>query len=169
MMEQIIRTLIGHIQSSMPQLALVDEDYGQLEYIDKEDVDTYPLVMPAVLIDTPETSWTDTADGGQKGTCKVRVRLIIDCYDDTHATSGTLDRVAERERMRHGLHRLLQGFRPDSDGALVRTQSRFYTWSHGIKVYEQTYTTTTSEQVADAPAVATAKPVVHVRMADIRR
>ena len=88
-MEQIIRTLIGHIQSSMPQLALVDEDYGQLEYIDKEDVDTYPLVMPAVLIDTPETSWTDTADGGQKGTCKVRVRLIIDCYDDTHATSGT--------------------------------------------------------------------------------
>lgn len=105
MMEQIIRTLIGHIQSSMPQLALVDEDYGQLEYIDKEDVDTYPLVMPAVLIDTPETSWTDTADGGQKGTCKVRVRLIIDCYDDTHATSGTLDRVAERERMRHGLHR----------------------------------------------------------------
>lgn len=163
MMEQIIRTLIGHIQSSMPQLALVDEDYGQLEYIDKEDVDTYPLVMPAVLIDTPETSWTDTADGGQKGTCKVRVRLIIDCYDDTHATSGTLDRVAERERMRHGLHRLLQGFRPDSDGALVRTQSRFYTWSHGIKVYEQTYTTTTSEQVADAPAVATARPVVRFR------
>lgn len=163
MMEQIIRTLIGHIQSSMPQLALVDEDYGQLEYIDKEDVDTYPLVMPAVLIDTPETSWTDTADGGQKGTCKVRVRLIIDCYDDTHATSGTSDRVAERERMRHWLHRLLQGFRPDSDGALVRTQSRFYTWSYGIKVYEQTYTTTTSETVADPPAVATARPVVRFR------
>ena len=163
MMEQIIRTLIGHIQSSMPQLALVDEDYGQLEYIDKEDVDTYPLVMPAVLIDTPETSWTDTADGGQKGTCKVRVRLIIDCYDDTHATSGTSDRVAERERMRHGLHRLLQGFRPDSDGALVRTQSRFYTWNHGIKVYEQTYTTTTSETVADPPAVARARPVVRFR------
>lgn len=163
MMEQIIRTLIGHIQSSMPQLALVDEDYGQLEYIDKEDVDTYPLVMPAVLIDTPETSWTDTTDGAQKGTCTVRVRLILDCYDDTHATSGTLDRVAGREQMRHGLHKLLQGFRPDADGALVRTQSRFYTWNHGIKVYEQTYTTTTSEQVADTPAVATARPVVQVR------
>lgn len=162
-MEQIIRTLIELIHSAMPQLELVDEDYGQLEAIDKSDVDTYPLVMPAVLIDTPETSWTDTAGGAQKGTCTVRVRLILDCYDDTHATSGTLDRVAERERMRHGLHRLLQGFRPDSDGALVRTQSRFYTWNHGIKVYEQTYTTTTSEQVADTPAVATARPVVQVR------
>lgn len=168
-MEQIIRTLIELIHSAMPQLALVDEDYGQLEAIDKSDVDTYPLVMPAVLIDTPETSWTDTTDGAQKGTCTVRVRLILDCYNDTHATSGTLDRVAEREQMRHELHKLLQGFRPDGDGALVRTQSRFYTGNHGFKVYEQTYTTTTSEQVADAPAVATAKPVVHVRMADIRR
>lgn len=168
-MEQIIRTLIELIHSAMPQLELVDEDYGQLEAIDKNNVDTYPFVAPAVLIDTPETSWTDTTDGAQKGTCTVRVRLILDCYDDTHATSGTLDRVAGREQMRHELHKLLQGFRPDSDGALVRTQSRFYTGNHGFKVYEQTYTTTTSEQVADAPAVATAKPVVHVRMADIRR
>ena len=94
MMEQIIRTLIGHIQSSMPQLSLVDEDYGQLEYIDKEDVDTYPLVMPAVLIDTPETSWTDTADGHARPCGRTRA----DAARAAQAASGFPPRRRRRAR-----------------------------------------------------------------------
>ena len=50
-MELLLYHLINHIKESMPSLSLVDEDYGQLEAIDKEDVDTYPVTFPCVLID----------------------------------------------------------------------------------------------------------------------
>lgn len=148
-MEQLLYDIITLISEEMPQLRTVDEDYGQLEFIDRDDRDTYPLTFPAVLIDAPETQWTDTADLAQQGTCQLRVRLIIDCYDDTHAGSHTVDRIKQRNEERAQLHRLLQGFRPDGQKALVRTQSRFFTFNHGIKVYESTYTCAVSEGVME--------------------
>ena len=45
------------IKENMPSLSLVDEDYGQLEAIDKEDVDTYPVTFPCVLIRHFYYSW----------------------------------------------------------------------------------------------------------------
>ena len=50
-MELLLYHLINHIKESMPSLSLVDEDYGQMEAIDKEDVDTYPVTFPCVLSD----------------------------------------------------------------------------------------------------------------------
>lgn len=147
-MEYLISSLIKHIADNMPALSLVDEDYGQLEALDKDDVDMYPITFPAVLIETPECAWTNMADGAQKGTCTIRVRLILDCYDDTHSTAPDMGKAGERNSMRHQLHTILQTFRPESDGALIRTKSTFFTWNHGIKVYETTYTTTVTETVA---------------------
>ncbi len=49
-MESLLYQLINHIKDGMPSLSLVDEDYGQLEAIDKEDMDTYPVTFPCVLI-----------------------------------------------------------------------------------------------------------------------
>ena len=37
-MESLLYQLINHIKEQMPSLSLVDEDYGQLEAIDKEDM-----------------------------------------------------------------------------------------------------------------------------------
>lgn len=163
-MEYIVCKLIEHISKNIAVLSVVDEDYGQLEALDNENVDMYPLTFPAVLIETPETEWGDITDGGQKGACTVRVRLVIDCYDDTHASSGTIAAVSERNELRHRLHALLQGFRPDGDGALMRTKSKFFTWNHGIKVYETTYTTTVSENVAmEKEAVQRPKVLLSVK------
>lgn len=139
-MESILANTIAHIARELPWARTVDEDYGQLEALDNEQLDMYPLTFPAILIDLPGTEWTDTGDIAQRGTCEVRVRLILDCYDDTHAGSQTTDRIMQREEKRKALHALLQGFRPSSEGALIRTRSRFFTFNHGIKVYEETYT-----------------------------
>lgn len=146
-MEHLVCNLIEHISKNIPALSVVDEDYGQLEALDNDGVDMYPLTFPAVLIETPETEWGDIAGGGQKGTCTVRVRLVIDCYDDTYASSATVAAVGARNALRHSLHAVLQGFRPCGDGALMRTKSKFFTWNHGVKVYETTYTTTVSEDL----------------------
>ena len=154
-MEDLIR-LVGE---AFPGMKTVDEDYGQLEMLDDDSRDTYPLTFPAVLIDAPETSWTCVGGLDQRGTCRVRVRLIIDCYDDTHWRSGTIEAIRGRERMRRDLHVLLQGHRAGEEGqALVRTSSRFYTWNHGIKVYESTYETGVSEYITkDGEDVRVAK------------
>ena len=144
-MESILVNMIDHIARALPWARTVDEDYGQLEGLDNEQLDMYPLTYPAVLVDLPGTDWTDTGDLAQRGTCEVRVRLILDCYDDTHAGSQTTERIMQREEKRKALHALLQGYRPSGEGALIRTRSRFFTFNHGIKVYEETYTCALSE------------------------
>ena len=153
-MESILANTIAHIARELPWTRTVDEDYGQLEALDNDNLDMYPLTYPAILIDLPGTDWTDTGDLTQRGTCEVRVRLILDCYDDTHAGSQTTERIMQREEKRKALHALLQGYRPSGEGALVRTRSRFFTFNHGIKVYEETYTCALSEATRETRTIA---------------
>lgn len=155
-MELLIYHIINHIKENMPYLSLVDEDYGQLEAIDKDNIDTYPVTFPCVLVDAPETDWDNIASKSQTGKAKINVRLAIDCYDDTHYNSETKEAVMGRLKMAGELHRLLQCFRPTGSGELIREKSRFYTWNHGIKVYEMQYSVAVKDVIretvtADAP------------------
>ncbi|OFP41088.1 hypothetical protein HMPREF2992_03675 [Prevotella sp. HMSC069G02] len=162
-MESLLVNLINKIAGELPWACTVDEDYGQLEALDDENIDMYPLTFPVVLIDLPGTEWSDTGDLSQRGVCEVRVRLAIDCYDDTHAGSKTTDRIMQREEKRKALHALLQGYRVSSEGALIRTRSKFFTFNHGIKVYEATYTCATSETTRERATIAKKTISVSVR------
>ena len=148
----------------MPELQVVDEDYGQLEAIGQENQDMYPLTFPAVLIDAPSADWTNIGGLSQKGNAMVRVKLIIDCYDDTHHRSATTHLIARREEKRRELHKLLQGHRIGEDSALIRTNSRFYTANHGIKVYESTYTATVTELLEPDTVTAQGKPKISLKV-----
>lgn len=159
-MEKLLESLIDLFGQEMPELRTVDEDYGQLEMINQENRDTYPLTFPAVLIDAPDVVWSNIGGLSQKGTATVRVRLIIDCYDDTHYGSNTTARIAERAALRRKVHKLLQGYRIEDMTELIRTNSRFYTWDHGIKVYEQTYTGVVTELLQPETITAHASPKV---------
>lgn len=161
-MEQLLESLIDLFGAQMPELCTVDEDYGQLEMINQENRDTYPLTFPAVLIDAPDVMWSNIAGLSQKGIATVRVRLIIDCYDDTHYGSETTERIAGRSAMRSKVHRLLQGYRVEGITELIRTNSRFYTWDHGIKVYEQTYTGVVTEIIKPDTESTQATPKVTI-------
>ena len=162
-MESLLVNLINKIASELPWACTVDEDYGQLEALDDENIDMYPLTFPAILIDLPGTEWSDAGDLSQRGVCEVRVRLAIDCYEDTHAGSQTIDRIMQREEKRKALHALLQGYRVSSEGALIRTRSKFFTFNHGIKVYEATYTCATSETTRERATIAKKTISVSVR------
>lgn len=159
-MESILESLIKHISDNMPELEVVDEDYGQLEALDQDNQDQYPLTFPAVLIDASSVEWSNIGGLNQKGTATIRVRLIIDCYDDTHASSGTTHLIALRDAKRRELHKLLQGCRTSEESALIRTNSRFYTANHGIKVYESTYTATVTEIIEPETVKTQAKPKI---------
>lgn len=61
-MEEIFIAIQERIALQMPELSLVDEDYGQL--VTEED--TYPVTFPCVLISTIDTDWTDIGAGATK-------------------------------------------------------------------------------------------------------
>ena len=152
-MEKLLVNLIEHISKNMPQISLIDEDYGQLEALDNEAKDMYPLTYPAVLIDINSCQWKNLSEFTQEGIANIRIRLIIDCYDDTHYHSNTTDRIYHREEIRKALHRAIQGFRPLNDGSMIRTESQFFTFNHGIKVYESSYTCRVYESTQERASI----------------
>ena len=161
-MESLLENLVRHVGDNMPDMKVVDEDYGQLEALDQTDRDMYPLTFPAVLIEAPSVEWSNIGGLSQKGLATVRVSLVIDCYDDTHYTSGTVEKIAEREKIRCQLHELLQGHRIGDESALIRTSSRFYTFNHGIKVYESVYTLELTE-IVEPELIPIPKPKIVIR------
>lgn len=146
-MESIISNLISYISQQMPDICRVDEDYGQLAALDEEGKQMYTLAYPAVLIELTDIEWDFLQGQNQKGEAKVRVRLVLDCYDDTHSGSGSELLAYNRDQMRRRLDVLLMGYRPLGDGGMMRTTTRFFTSNHGIKVYETHYTMTVTELV----------------------
>ena len=153
--EELQIALIKHIGDNMPYISYIDEDYGQLEMTDQESTETYPLTYPCVLVDCANVDWSNTGNGGQLGLITAKTRLIIDCYDDTHYRSGMLEAVKQRAELAKTLHRLVKGFRPDKSlSNFIRVNSRTYTYNHGIKVYETTYTMEIKESDAELPKVA---------------
>ena len=52
-MEHVLEDLIRLVGEAFPDMKTVDEDYGQLEMLDDDTRDTYPITFPAVLIAAP--------------------------------------------------------------------------------------------------------------------
>ncbi len=139
-MEELLIALLERIYSKVPEISLIDEDCGQLESLDSEEEDTYPVTFPCVLIGNTDINWTNIAPGVQKGEAQITVRLAIDCYDDTHVGSGTTDKIAERQRLSNEVYKAIQGFKLNRNaGYLTRIKSRDYALPGNIKVYEKVF------------------------------
>lgn len=68
--------------------------------------------------------------------------------------------------MRRRLFESLHGHRIDSESALIRTSSRFYTFNHGIKVYEETYTLELTE-ILEEPTVKVVAPKIKMKVSSL--
>lgn len=138
-MESITLALMERIKEKMPQLRYIDEDYGQLEFRD----DQYPMIAPAVLINIDETDWaTESAARPtvQLGTTQVTLKLVLECYDDTHIDSTTEHKIEERAEQARQLFRAVQGFKLNPKmSPMTRIKSRDYAVSGNLKVYETVF------------------------------
>ncbi len=143
-MEHLFNTIQTAIAEGMPDLTLVDEDYGQLQ----TEEDTYPVTFPCVLIGIEGIRWETLCDDYQRGTATIVTRLCIDCYDDTHYTSGTADKVAGRIDRFKRLHDIVRLLDPAGATPLERTSSRWFSLPGAIKVYESTYECIIDEEPA---------------------
>lgn len=137
-MEEIFIAITEQVAANMPELSYVDEDYGQLEMGAEED--SYPVTFPCVLIGNTESTWSDVGTSYQKSNSTITVRLAMDCYDDTHFTSGSYEKTRKRIALAYKLHEALQNLRCSGNATpLTRVKSGSYTLPGLIKVYELTY------------------------------
>ncbi|HBG39921.1 MAG TPA: hypothetical protein DDW85_00740 [Porphyromonadaceae bacterium] len=149
-METLFLSIQKRLAESMPELTLVDEDYGQLN----TEEDTYPVTFPCALIQIEEIDWDQLAGSSQKGKASIRVKLAIDCYDDTHYSSGTAQKAADRMSLYKKMHGLLNMFKggilTNEKGEVIdkgfqplkRVKSVFYSLPGRINVYEGDYSCT---------------------------
>jgi hypothetical protein len=139
-MEEILIAILNRIQEKVAGLSLIDEDTGQIDLLDSEQQDTYPVTFPCVLVGNTDINWTDIGLGVQKGDVQMTVKLAIDCYDDTHIGSGTTEKIRERQQLSTEVYKALQGFRLNRYMApMVRVKSRDYTLPGNVKVYEKIF------------------------------
>lgn len=143
-MEDLFNLIQTAIAEKMPFLTLVDEDYGQLQ----TNEDTYPVTFPCVLINMEDIRWETITEDYQRETASIVIRLCIDCYDDTHYTSGTAGKVADRITMFKQLHDIVRSLEPANALPLERQSSRWFSLPGAIKVYESTYETIIDEEPA---------------------
>lgn len=131
--DDLLCLLLRRISDKIPEISLIDEDYGQLE----SEEDVYPMTFPCALVGNIEVDWEDIGAGVQKGRGTFTVRLAFDCYDDTHIGSGTEDKVIERKRLNRKLYTALHCYRPHREvSPFKRVKSSDYSHPGGIKVYE---------------------------------
>ncbi|MGL4520813.1 MAG: hypothetical protein ACRCUJ_14390 [Phocaeicola sp.] len=141
-MEELFITLQAMVAEQMPELSLVDEDYGQLQALLNGE-DSYPVTFPCVLMGETKVAWKNVTPVIQQGEGSITVRLAFDCYDDTHYGSGTEDKIRERLQKEGELHKILQGYRLNKEmGRLKRATSTQFSLPGGIKVYEIVYSFT---------------------------
>ena len=146
-MEEIFIAIMEQIAREMPELSLIDEDYGQLEMGAEED--HYPVTFPCVLIGNIDSNWNDIGYGAQNSESFITVRLAIDCYHDTSYASGTYDKVRERQQMANNLYKALQCLQcTENASPLVREKSRECALPGYIKVYEMTFSFTLHDESA---------------------
>lgn len=166
-MEQLLTAIIDRLQTNALEIGLsyIDEEYGQVDILDDDTRDTYPVTFPAVLVDCQGESWNQLGNHQQKGDATINVNIYLDCYDDTHAYSGTIEKVAERMALVRSVTELLQEWRPlpNVSGVLKRTNTQTSTNNHGIKLYQVTFTTPVYETFAIEPDTKTPTPTLTVQ------
>lgn len=129
--------------ANLDGISMIDEDHGQLETYE----DGYPLTYPAILIGTPEIYYDDATRTSQTGTVSLQVKLVIDCYHDTHYGSSQEDFVKTHMQRFREVQETLHGFAPNLSheegeevrsecGRLCRQSARVYSLAGGINVYE---------------------------------
>lgn len=138
-MENLYINIIKRLGAEVPELSLIDEDYGQLEMDDTADHN--PVTYPCALIGYSDIQWSDiTGSTAQRGQSQLTVRTALDCYADTSLASGTYDAVRYRRQFAAKVHKALRKFKAANNAtALTRTHSREYVLPGGIKVFETTY------------------------------
>lgn len=138
----ILLDLQERISSEVPEIEFIDQNLGQLGQRGKDG--RPPLAYPAVLIDFPNTGFSELSSSAQLGSCPITLQLIFDTYSQTwhEAPKEVRTKGLEYLQLEQKLHNCLNGWCLDYFQPLIRNSVKSQNNNDiGLRVRELTYTT----------------------------
>ncbi|MDM1557073.1 hypothetical protein HX126_21185 [Chryseobacterium indologenes] len=139
---QIILDLYDRISKEVPEINYIDQDLGQLGQTG--DNEKPPLSYPALLIDFPDSEYSDISTGGQIGEVQISFQLIFDTYSQTWHKSPTtvIMKGLDYLKIEQKLHKCLQRWNLDYFSPLNRKSVKSQNNNDiGLRVRQSIYTT----------------------------
>lgn len=152
-MESIYLKIAERLRRLIPELNHIDEDTGQLYPVQYDDRYGYPILFPCCLIDASTIDFkVEKFPDIQRGTATVAVKVAFQCDEDSHYTSidGNGDfkemekRLLTNRKVVCALHGYCFG---EGMSELQRIQSRAYSLTGRVKVYETSFRVNISEDL----------------------
>lgn len=139
---EILQDLQQHICAHVPEIAFIDQDLGQLAQVGENG--RPPLAFPALLIDFPDSTFSELATSGQLGNVPITLQLVFDNYSQTwhKAPKESIMKGLEYLNIEQRLHNCLNGWHEDYFTPLIRTSVKSQNNNDiGLRVRTLSYTT----------------------------
>jgi hypothetical protein len=139
---QILLDLQKRISKEVPEIQFIDQDLGQLGQV--EENGRPPLAYPAVLIDFPNSDYSELSSSAQLGMVSITFQLIFDNYSATWHKAPLKDRMKGFQYLdiEHKLYKSLNGWHEEYFNPLIRTNVKSQNNNDlGLRVRQLTFTT----------------------------
>lgn len=139
---QIISDLQDRISTEVPEFRYIDQDLGQLGQTDDDEKPS--LAYPAVLIDFPDSNYSNLSSGAQLGAVPISLQLIFAPYSPTwNKVPGMVKKKGlEYLEIEQKLFKALQNWNLDYFSPLIRTSAKSQNNNDvGLRVRLLTFTT----------------------------
>lgn len=139
---QILLDLQERIETEVPEILYIDQDLGQLAQTGEDE--RPPIAYPAVLIDFPNSTFSELATGNQLGNVPISFHLIFAPYSQTwnKAPLDVRKNGLEYLDIEQKLHQALQGWSLDYFVKLSRVSVQSKNNNDiGLRVRNLTYVT----------------------------
>jgi hypothetical protein len=139
---QIILDLQARITAKLPEINYIDQDLGQLSQVGPDE--RPPIVYPAVLIDFPNSDFSNISGGAQLGAVPISFQLVFAPFSQTWQNVPDLVKKKGLEYLEteQKLHQALQNWSLDYFSPLIRMSVKSQNNNDiGLRVRQLTYTT----------------------------
>ncbi len=121
---QILLDLQKRISKELPEIQFIDQDLGQLGQVDEDG--RPPLAYPAILIDFPDTSFSELSGSAQLANAQISFQLIFDNYSSTwhKSPARVVAKGLDYLNIEQRLVNCLNGWSEDYFTPLIRTNVR---------------------------------------------
>ncbi|RQO37935.1 hypothetical protein DBR39_13690 [Chryseobacterium sp. KBW03] len=118
---QILIDLQDRISAKVPEINYIDQDLGQLGQTGEDERPA--ISSPAVLIDFPDSDYSELSTGAQLGAVNITFQLIFENYSPTwhKVPKDVINRGLEYLKIEQKLFKCLQKWKLDYFTPLIRT------------------------------------------------
>ncbi len=165
-MEIILQGVQARLNSKVPELKYIDEDWGQLDYYYPNP----PVKWPCSLIDATAATWSNAGNLQQLGLVQVKIRVADMKLTNSSAKAPSGQKTVSFSFfvLLRNIYKALHGWSGDeSYTALIRTATNRVKREDGVRIYEVTFTTNFTDNSAVEQLETSPKPTLRFNVSKL--